>query len=549
MRAFGPGSGADDRVWLNSSLNVLGGAGQMCVSMSDTPAQNIDPTSAELAGRVIGGCRLETLLGVGGMGAVWRAHHLGLDIPVALKLMLPIQDIDPNAGQRLLREARAAAKLRHPHIVGVLNVGEEAGVQFLVMELIDGQSLQRLLDQRGTLPVSEAVGLVLQILEALEVTFEHRFVHRDIKPDNILIDARGVAKLADLGLAKQAGGDLNLTQTGVVMGSPFYIAPEQAANSKTADSRADLYALGCVLFHLLVGAPPYGGSTHLEVILNHIRAPLPDLSRLHPRLPVGLDEVVLRLLAKAPEDRYQTPQEARAALAPYAAGGDGVARTRPPAFGRRTRVLVLVCVPALVLLLAVLLLRSRPVAAPPAVLATATTTAVASAPNVDAVREERPPSRRREASHPRTAPSAPSSPAPATPPRPGPEPILEWAGNALSEAVAGHDTQRLRRLLDRGTPPNVGDGVTSPLHLAVVTGQPQSVRLLLEKGANPNARDTAGETPLHLALRRMDRTSVAALLDFGANPNLRDRWGRSPLVLANGDPFLLQKLNEKGANP
>jgi eukaryotic-like serine/threonine-protein kinase len=494
-----------------------------------------DPTAAVLAGTVIGGCRLERLLGVGGMGAVWRAHHLALDVPVAVKLMLPIQNLDPNAAERLLREARAAARLRHPNIVGVLNVGDEGGLRFLVMELIEGQSLQQLLDQRGAWPVAEAVALVLQILDALTLTFEHRFVHRDLKPDNILIDPRGVAKLADLGLAKQTDSDLDLTRTGVVMGSPYYLAPEQAINTKAVDPRADLYALGCVLHHLLTGVPPYRGDNPMEVIVQHVSGPLPDLASL-PNLPRGLAAVVLRMLAKRPSERYQTPAEVRAALAPFAAPAERPAPPARPSRARRT--LLALSALALLALLALVLLRARPAAPPAPDSRTATATATEVTPGRAA---EPPPRPRRRLDVNRARPPAEAA-------RPGPEATPGRGRGPLAEALAARDTQRLRQLLDRGTPPNVGDGATSPLHQSVAMGEPQIVRMLLEKGANPNARDPAGETPLHQALRRGDRGSAAALLDFGANPNLRDRFGRTPLDLAAGDPYLVQKLLEKGAH-
>lgn len=491
------------------------------VASPSEPIDLIDPTSATLAGTVLGGCRLESLLGVGGMGAVWRAHHLALDVLVALKLMLPIKDVDPNAGERLLREARAAARLRHPNIVGVLNVGEESGLPFLVMELVEGQSLQKILDARGRLPVSEALGFVLQVLNALEVTFEHHIVHRDIKPDNILIDAKGVAKLVDLGLAKQAGSDLGLTQTGVVMGSPYYIAPEQASNSKAADPRADLYSLGCVLFHLLTGGPPYTGATYVEVLLKHISGPLPDLARLGPGLPKGLVTVVLRLMAKSPADRYQTPQEVRAALLPFVASPTQIVAT--PARSRRGLLIGAGAAPMLILLLLLWPRGAKTPAVPATVTQPAPITHTEESTSTDSAHRHE---RHRHA-----------------------EPTSPRATNSLTEALVNHDTHRLRELLDRGTPPNGSDGTTSPLHMAVHTGNAQYVRMLLEKGANPNARDEAGETPLHSAIRRGDHAAVSALLDFGANPNLRDRYGRTPLATAWTDEFITRKLREKGGNP
>ncbi len=526
----------------------------------------IVPTDPSLAGHIVGGCRLVELLGVGGMGAVWRAQHLALDVPVAIKLMLPIQEVDPNAGERLLREARAAARLRHPNIVGVLNVGEDAGLPFLVMELVEGQSLQMLIDHSGALPVGEAVGFALQILGALELTFEHGIVHRDVKPDNILIDKRGVAKLADLGLAKQAGTEMSLTRTGAVMGSPYYIAPEQAANSKAADPRADIYSLGCVLFHMLAGTPPFTGATHIEVILKHIGEPIPDLSLVDRGIPKGLGAVVARMMAKSPTDRYATPTEARRALDAFAAQALPAAIS-PNAIRGKTRARrVLWALGAALLLLAATLavVVARGPNAPkvsasqtnqPDRVSAVSASHEPSAPDGTAhaqsvaaggtAREPSAPARRRN-----PASRRPSYPAAATNPAgyaPQELPSASGAGT-LSDALASHDTNRLRQLLDRGTPPNVGDGATSPLHQAVHMGQPHYVRMLLEKGANPNTRDQFGEMPLHYALRRGDRATVGMLLDFGANPNARDRTGRSPLEIADGDDYLVARLREKGAN-
>jgi predicted Ser/Thr protein kinase len=494
-----------------------------------------------LAGRVIGGCRLLHLLGVGGMGAVWKAHHLALDIPVALKLMLPLEALGPNAGERLLREARAAAKLRHPNIVGVFNVGEDAGVHFLVMEFVEGKSLQKLLEERGALAVAQALDITVQLLDALELTFAHRIVHRDIKPDNILIDRQGVAKLADLGLAKQLGTEMNLTQTGMVMGSPYYIAPEQASDTKNASPLVDIYSLGCVLFHMLAGAPPFAGTTHLEVILKHIRGPIPNLSQVAPSVPASLDPIVTRMMAKEPKDRFQTPSEVRQALQPLLQPGAVRQGKAPGRHWRGLRLLKFVGPGLFVVGLGASLYwcgrDKRVPAAKEGPAATASAVARENPVATHAARPESAPAKPR----PRRTTAEPS----------GPWPTRESPrahGGGLSEALEARNSERLRALLDRGAQPNVADGQRSPLHEAVRLGEPSFVRMLLEKGANPNARDAAGETPLHEALRRRDREMVGALLDFGANPNLPDRTGMTPLQAAGNDGTLVRKLLEKGAH-
>lgn len=497
-----------------------------------------DPTDPALAGRVIAGCALETLLGSGGMGAVWKAHHQGLDLPVAVKLLLPLKELEATGAERLLREARAAARLRHANIVGVLNVGEEAGVPFLVMEFVDGQSLQQRLQASGKLPLGEALGIVRQVLAALELTFEYHIVHRDIKPDNVLIDRHGRVRLVDLGLAKEVDANLSLTRTGAVMGSPYYIAPEQAANSKAVDTRADLYALGCTFFHMLAGAPPYRGATYLEIILQHIQGPPADLSTLDSSIPPPIVAIVGRMMAKDPMQRYQTPTEVLADLAAWEAGP--VAAPQADGSGRRRarRAACLASAGALVLALVLWLgLRGsgdhRPAqtaVVPSPVVASPQSGAPESATSVSAVA----PARGRPA--PRATPAARGEPQRAR-------------GNPLLDALTNRDTERLRRLLDRGSPPNVSSGGMTPLRYAVLIGDGRAVRMLLERGANPNTPDAAGETALHLALQQGHREMVANLLDFGANPNLPDRTGRSPLALAGGDAYLVRKLTEKGAHP
>jgi serine/threonine-protein kinase len=493
-----------------------------------------------LAGRVIGGCRLLHLLGVGGMGAVWKAHHLALDIPVALKLMLPLEALGPNAGERLLREARAAAKLRHPHIVGVFNVGEDAGVHFLVMEFVEGKSLQKLLDEQGALPVAQALAIAVQLLDALELTFAHRIVHRDIKPDNILIDRQGVAKLADLGLAKQLGSELNLTQTGMVMGSPYYIAPEQASDTKNAGPLVDIYSLGCVLFHMVAGAPPFAGTTHLEVILKHVRDPIPNLSRIAPAVPASLDPIVAKMMAKEPKDRFQTPSEIRQALQPLLQPG-AVRQSQPPGRNQRVVRLLKFIGPGLLLVGLGTSLYWCSRHKPTPVTTPAATASAGMQENPVATKAARPePVAAKPQHRPRRTSVEPSAPwAPRESSR---------ARGSLWDALEARDTERLRVLLDRGAQPNGADGQLSPLHEAVRMGEASFVRILLEKGASPNARDSAGETPLHEALRRRDHEMVGALLDFGANPNLPDRMGLTPLQAAGNDGTLRRRLLEKGAH-
>ena len=511
------------------------------------PSRTLHPTDPALAGRVIAGCRLQTLLGSGGMGAVWKAHHLALDVSVAVKLLLPLKELDASGAERLLREARAAARLRHPNIVGVLNVGQEEGLPFLVMEFVEGESLQQRLEARGKLPLGEAVGILKQVLAALELTFEHRIIHRDIKPDNLLVDRQGRVRLVDLGLAKQMDGGLELTQTGAVMGSPYYIAPEQAANSKAADGRADIYALGCTFFHLLVGAPPYGGATYLEIILKHIQGPVAGLSALDASIPMPVVEIAARMMAKDPARRYQTPTEILADLATWQAGQMGKAQGLHPdgdRWGRR-RLLPLAIVAVLALLVPLTWLamgkgdrvKSDSLTTAPVVEQTRPPPSGIAPALVEKPKLEK------------QILAKPARPRATTRPSPGrTESPRARGGNALMDSLSTRDTEGLRKLLDRGASPNVSSGGLAPIHYAVMIGDSRAVRMLLEKGANPNAQDLSGETALLLAMQRGYRDMVGDLLDFGANPNVRDRAGRTPLELAVGDPYFTRKLTEKGAH-
>jgi hypothetical protein len=305
----------------------------------------------------------------------------------------------------------------------------------------------------------------------------------------------------------------------------------------------DIYSLGCVLFHMVAGAPPYGGTTQMEVILKHIRGPIPDLSQVAPTVPSALVPIVAKMMAKDPKDRFQSPAQVRKALQTL------LQPALAPRIGAWWRWTIAGVAGVLVIGLAASWCgHTRPISV-------ASPDARPVAQDPVAGQAGRP-----EPARPRARRASVRSPVrgearEGTPPR-GYEPAYEEppasprqrGAAALSDAVQARDGDRLRALLDRGVPPNTGDGSFSPLHHAVLSGDPRLVRMLLEKGANPNARDSAGETPLHEALRRRNHEMIGALLDFGANPNLPDRSGRTPLQAAGGDGFLTRKLLEKGAH-
>lgn len=251
--------------------------------------------------------RLDSQIGRGGMGVVFRATDLQLQRTVAVKVIS--ENSSPDARERLIREARAAAALNHPHIVSVYDVGEAHGLPFLVMELVDGQSLGRM----TRVDLSRIIEIGLQICAALEHAHANNIVHRDLKPDNVLVSTTGESiKLADLGLAL-AGHAARISHAGLVLGTPSYMAPEQALGHKV-DARTDLYALGVLLYELTTGRVPFAGHDALTVLSQHVHAPPVPPRVLRSDLPRGLELLILRLLEKNPDARFQTAADVAAAL-------------------------------------------------------------------------------------------------------------------------------------------------------------------------------------------------------------------------------------------
>ncbi|MBX9579360.1 MAG: protein kinase [Gemmataceae bacterium] len=283
--------------------------------------------------------RLDRLLGRGGMGEVWRATHLLMNRPVAVKLVHRDLAGSPAAAARFRREVEAAAQLDHSHVVRTFDADEAGGRLLLVMELVEGPDLARVVADRGPLPVEEAVGYARQALLGLQHAHEQGLVHRDVKPQNLLLGPGQVVKVGDFGLASvldvedAAGGagaagstapGESLTRAGQGCGTPDYIAPEQVRDAKSADARADLYALGGTLYHLLAGRPPFAGGSGFSKIAAHLERTPPPITDLRPDLPPALVRVLERLLAKDPADRFTSAGEAADALA------DALAVPNPP---------------------------------------------------------------------------------------------------------------------------------------------------------------------------------------------------------------------------
>ena len=247
------------------------------------------------------------------MGTVYRGFDAALGRHVALKVLSPVLARDPEARERFLREARAAAGLSHPNVVQVYQIGEHDGLPYIAMEHVEGSSLEDLLQNRGTIPCVEALAYAAQVVDGLEAAWKKGIVHRDIKPANILIHPDGYAKIVDFGLSKVYGSDQSITQSGMVMGTPRYMSPEQG-EGRPLDFRADIYSLGATLHHTLAGAPPYEADTPVSVIVKHITAPVPRLASLDPTIPAQACRVVERMLQKSPGDRYGSYAELRASL-------------------------------------------------------------------------------------------------------------------------------------------------------------------------------------------------------------------------------------------
>jgi serine/threonine protein kinase len=301
---------------------------------------------------MLGGYKVVKELGRGGMGAVYLARQLSLDRNVALKVVAPRWASDPTFLARFTREAYAAAQLVHHNIVQIYDLGEEKGVNYFSMEYVDGQTLADLVQTGGALPPEVAASHILQAARGLKVAHEHGMIHRDIKPDNLMLTRHGIVKVADLGLVKTSGdpgaeGELadgdessagperragdpaqsppNLTRLNRAMGTPSYMAPEQARDATHVGPAADIYSLGCTLYALVTGRPPFQGKTAMELFTKHAVEPVVPPELVVDRVPKALSEIILKMVAKYPKDRYATIDEVIVALETFL----GIAPTAP----------------------------------------------------------------------------------------------------------------------------------------------------------------------------------------------------------------------------
>ena len=263
--------------------------------------------------------QLGETLGSGGMATVYRAFDTETRADVAVKVLHPGQSASLGAA-RFLREVKITSSLRHPNIIPVLDSGMVDELPYYIMPCVAGQTLKDLLKRERQLPVPRVLSIARDVIAALEEAHAHAIVHRDIKPQNILLDGTR-ALVADFGIARalEAAGSETLSDSGALLGTPAYMSPEQAAGDEVIDARSDIYSLACVVFEMLVGDPPFTDTGTGSVLAKHRHAPPPEARKVRPSLPATMDDVLARALAKRPIDRYATVREFLAALETAAA--------------------------------------------------------------------------------------------------------------------------------------------------------------------------------------------------------------------------------------
>src|SRR5918996_3127270 len=280
--------------------------------------------------------QIEAPLGRGGMATVFRGTDRVLNRTVAVKILADRFAGDDKFVTRFRREAQAAARLNHPNIVSIYDTGDDDGAHYIVMELVEGDTLGDVLRRDGALPPERAAAIAVSVAEALERAHQAGLVHRDVKPGNVMLTPDGSVKVMDFGIARAASED-TLTQTGLVLGTASYLSPEQA-QGLPVDARSDIYSLGCVLYEMLTGRPPFDGDTPVAIAYMHVNETPPRPSELEPSIPPHLNEAVMRGLQKDPEARFPTAEAFRAAVA---GGGPGTATIPIAAAGGGTDVLPL----------------------------------------------------------------------------------------------------------------------------------------------------------------------------------------------------------------
>ena len=258
--------------------------------------------TGDLVGRRLGKYEIQAEIGRGGMGTVYKGYDPLLERYVAIKVLAPHLIWEEGFVQRFLREARAAARLKHPNIVTIHDVGQEGSCYYFVMEYLEGQTLAEIIRQRGALPLQEVVHVLHSLAGALDYAHQRGLVHRDIKSINVIVDRAGVVTLTDFGIAR-AVQETRLTKTGMLVGTPEYMSPEQALGQE-ADHRTDIYSLGIVVYETLTGRVPFTATTPPAVLHQQVYDPPPPPSTLHPQAVGPVEAALLKARAKNPDDRY-----------------------------------------------------------------------------------------------------------------------------------------------------------------------------------------------------------------------------------------------------
>jgi serine/threonine protein kinase len=257
-----------------------------------------------LVGKTLGQFRIVERIGAGGMATVFKAYQPVLDRYVAVKVLPDYHARDPIFKERFLREARAVARLDHPNIVQIYLFGEEDNITYIVMQYVDGGTLKDKLRQSGALSPAETIKFIIQAAEGLGAAHEHGIIHRDVKPANMLLRKDGHLLLSDFGIVKILEGTTNLTRVGTGIGTPQYMSPEQGTG-QPVDASSDIYSLGIVFFHCLTGRVPFNADSPLTITVKHLNEPLPVAFLRHVNVPQPIEQVIVKMTAKAPTDRYQ----------------------------------------------------------------------------------------------------------------------------------------------------------------------------------------------------------------------------------------------------
>jgi serine/threonine protein kinase len=261
----------------------------------------------DLADRTMGGCKLAKRIGKGAMGVVYLANQMDLQRKVAFKILDPKFSSDSAYIERFEREAKAAAQLNHPNIVKVYDVGSEGSLHYIVNEYIDGGTVQDIVEAKKALQPEETLEYAMQVAKGLIAANEANIVHRDIKPENLMLTKDGVLKIADFGLARSMTPDVVASDSGLIMGTPFYMSPEQA-KGLAMDARSDIYSLGVSMYCMVIGDVPFDAESVVGVLLKQISAERPDPCAVKPELPSVLGSLIMRMMDKSPDNRPQTAQ-------------------------------------------------------------------------------------------------------------------------------------------------------------------------------------------------------------------------------------------------